>query len=114
MEDFVKNLKKMIDYGFLGIYRRQKFAEESIETKFVPAIAKASGIGAFLNLKYELYKDGKRILPETEFELFKMFQYPLAKMIDALPEKYKNAVIENTSYYGIEALFEESQKGKVF
>ena len=35
----------------------QDFHQESIETKFVPAIAKASGIGAFLNLKYELYKD---------------------------------------------------------
>lgn len=113
MKDFIERFKKMVDYGFLGIYRRQKLSEESIETKFVPAITKACGIGVFLNLKYELYKDGKRILPETEFEMFKMLQSPLSNVIDALPEKYKNAVVENTSYYGIEALFEESQKGKV-
>lgn len=112
MKDFVEKFRKMIDYGFLGIYRRQKLYDESIETRFVPALTKACGIGAFLNLKYELIKDEKRILPETEFEMFKMFQYPLSEVIDALPEEYRDAVIKNTSYYGIEALFEESEKGK--
>ena len=113
MKDFIEKFRKMVDYGFLGIYRRQKLSDESVETKFVPAITKACGIGAFLNLKYELFKDGKGILPETEFETFKMFQCPLAEVIDDLPEEYKTAVIENTSYYGIEALFEETQNGKV-
>lgn len=112
MKEFVEKFKKMVDYGFLGIYRRQKLDEESVKTRFVPALTKACGIGAFLNCKYLLSKDGKKVLPETEFNMFKMFQYPLSEVIDAFPEKLRNAVIENTSYYGIEALFEESEKGK--
>ena len=112
MEDFIEKFTKMIDYGFLGIYKRQKMHEESVKMRFVPAITKACGIGAFLNLKYELIRDEKRILPETEYEMFKMFQYPLSEIIDALPEKLKKAVIENTDYYNIEALFEECEKGK--
>ena len=112
MNEFVEKFSKMIDYGFLGIYRRQKLSDEAVETRFVPALTKACGIGAFLNLKYNLTKDGNRILPETEFELFKMFQYPLSELIDILPDKYRCAVIEMTNYYGVETLFEESEKGK--
>ncbi len=113
MKEFLENFSKMIDYGFLGVYRRQKMSEENVETRFVPALAKACGIGALLNLKYELFKDGKRILPETEFQIFKMFELPLEAIIDDLPEKYRDAVVESTSYYDVEALLEGTGNGKV-
>ena len=112
MKEFVENFSKMIDYGFLGVYKRQKLSEENVETRFVPALTKACGIGAFLNFKYELFRNGKRILPETEFQIFRMFELPLAEMIDALPEQYRYAVIEMTSYYGVDALFEATENGK--
>lgn len=41
MEDFIEKFTRMIDYGFLGIYKRQKMHEESVKTRFVPAITKA-------------------------------------------------------------------------
>ena len=113
MKEFVENFKKIIDYGFLGVYRRQKLSEENLETRFVPTLAKACGIGAFLNFKYELIKDGKGILPETEFQIFKMFELPLAEIIDNLPQKYREAVVEGTSYYHIDALLESIGNGKV-
>ena len=74
MKEFVESFRKMMDYGFLGVYKRQKMSEENVKTRFVAALTKACGIGAFLNLKYELIKDGAPILPQTENQLFKMFE----------------------------------------
>lgn len=113
MKDFIEHFSKMIDYGFLEIYRRIKLSEEYVETRFVPALTKACAIGAFLNLKYELNKDGKGILPETEFQLFKMFELPLAEIINLLPEQYISAIAEKADYYGIPALIESIGNGKV-
>lgn len=113
MKEFVESFRKMMDYGFLGVYKRQKMSEENVETRFVAALTKACGIGAFLNLKYELIKDGAPILPQTENQLFKMFELPLAEIINDLPEKYRCAVIESTHYYDVEALLESTGKGNV-
>ena len=113
MKEFVESFRKMMDYGFLGVYKRQKMSEENVKTRFVAALTKACGIGAFLNLKYELIKDGAPILPQTENQLFKMFELPLAEIINDLPEKYRCTVIESTNYYDVEALLESTGKGKV-
>lgn len=113
MDEFVGNFSKMINYGFLGIYKRQKLSEEKVETRFVLALTKACAIGAYLNLKYQLFKEKRGILPETEFEMFRMFQMPLAEIIDRLPELYKDAVIKNTYYYDLEALIESTENGRV-
>ena len=51
MKEFVESFRKMMDYGFLGVYKRQKMSEENVKTRFVAALTKACGIGAFLNLK---------------------------------------------------------------
>lgn len=112
MKIFLENFNKMINYGFLGIYKRLVQSEENIETQFIPALTKACGISAFLNFKYELQREGKRILPETEYQMFKMFEIPLAETIDALPEEYKAVIKEKTIYYGLEALFEGTENGK--
>lgn len=113
MSEFVQYFSKLIDYGFLGVYKRLKQSEETVDTRFVPALAKACAIGAFMNLKYELLKDGKRILPETEYQLFKMFEAPLSYIINDLPEKYRYELIENPQhYYDVEALIESTGKGK--
>ena len=113
MKEFVENFSKMMDYGFLGVYRRQKMSEENVQTRFVAALAKACAIGAFLNLKYELYKDGEPILPQTEYQIFRMFELPLKEIIDDLPEKYRRAVKERTNYFHVEALLERIGNGKV-
>lgn len=113
MEEFTEHFSKMIDYGFLGVYKRQKLFEEDVESRFVPALTKACAIGAFLNLKYELFKDEKGLLPETEFQLFKMFELPLAEIINLLPQQYINAIRENSDYYGTPALIESIGNGKV-
>lgn len=113
MKEFIEHFSKMIDYGFLGVYKRQKLSEENVETRFVPALTKACAIGVFLNLKYELFKDGKGILPETEFQLFKMFELPLAEIINLLPQRYICVIVENSNYYGIPALIESTGNGKV-
>lgn len=113
MKEFIERFSKMIDYGFLGVYKRQKLYEECVETRFVPTLTKACAIGAFLNLKYELFKDGNGILPETEFQLFKMFEFPLAEIINLLPHQYIDALVENSNYYSVPALIENTGNGRV-
>lgn len=113
MNEFVEKFSKMIDYAFLGVYKRQKMSEQNVATRFVPALAKACGIGAILNLKYGLIKNGIPILPQTEYQIFKMFESSLADIINALPKEYKHAIIENTNYYDVEALLESTGNGNV-
>lgn len=112
MKNFYELFSKMINYGFMGVYKRLVTQEEDIDTRFVPALAKACGIASFLNFKYNLMKQGKRILPETEFQMFQMFELPLADIIDKLPDNYKSAILDKEVYYGVDALFEGTDNGK--
>lgn len=111
--EFLQLFQKMIDYGLLGIYKRQKMTEKASDSSFVPALARAGAMGAFLNLKFDLEVDGEGILPETEYEIFHMFEFPLRRMIDQLPEPFRTLVMENTEYYEAEALMEDTGRGKV-
>ena len=112
MEKFFEKFDKMVNYGFLGIYKRLVLSEENSKEKFVPALSKACAIGAFLNLKYKFYEDNEPILPETEYQLFRMFEFPLRKLIDKLPEEYRNYIKTKHIYY-LEAFISQLEEGKV-
>ncbi len=112
MQEFSAEFSKMVNYGFLGIYRRLSIPEEDLQTRFVPALTKACGIGAYLNFKYNLKEAERRILPETEREMFKMFEMPLEEIINKLPQELINQIQEETDLYGIGALFESIDDGK--
>lgn len=106
MQEFSKMFNKMVHYGFLGVYRRLSQAEEEIEDRFVPALTKACGIGAFLNFKYHLEIEEKRILPETERQIFQMFEFPLEEIIKKLPLELQELIKMETNLWGIGAMIE--------
>lgn len=72
----------------------------------IPALRRACANGAFLNCKFGLYQNGQHILPQTEWELFNIFEIPLAELIDQLPTEYSKEIKEETKLYFIEALVE--------
>ena len=107
-ESLIDNLKKMMDYGMLGVYRRKQLIDEHSDIKTVPALIKACSMGAWLNRKYKLFdKDGNGILPQTESELFLMFEHPVAEMIDGLPEPYRTQATSDVTYYGTDELIDD-------
>lgn len=113
MEEFIEKFGRMIDYGLLGVYKRQKLYEENAESGFVTSLTKACAIGAFLNCKFGLCREGKHILPETEYQMFQMFQHPLAEIVDELPQPYKNAIMNEPVYYDCDSVLESAGNGQV-
>lgn len=113
MQEFSEQFLRMVDYGFLGLYRRLSASEGLPGETFIPALARACAIGAFLNLQYGLRTGGGGGLPETEFEMFRMFMEPMDHTIERLPEELAEQVRSETYYQGIGPLCEEIEPGKV-
>lgn len=112
MMDFFEDFNKMINYGFLGIYKRLSLSERNSKEKFVPALSKVCAIGAFLNLKYKFKEEDEPVFPETEYQLFEMFKLPLKEIIEVLPKEYQDSIKEHSIYY-TEAFISELEEGKV-
>lgn len=104
---FAKDLELVVECAFMGLYHRLDQGENDPDLKkFSTLIAKACSLSSFLNFSYGLEFNHKRLLPETEWEMLNMLEFPLNDIIDKLPEPLKQEVYNETHLIRLDALFE--------
>ncbi len=99
MEKFLKIFNNAMELSCLGLYEKVQNKIEHEGYKPSLLIKKALDKFSLLNIAYSLFnEDEEPILPSDEAALIAVFNFPTKKLIDKLPDEYRESLYDSVWY----------------
>lgn len=115
MDDFVDSFTIAYELIVLGVLKRiDEFREETITEAMPDALRLGLAKMGVLNLQYDLFVDGKGVLPTDDYLAFQMLLNPVSEIINKLPEKLQCEFSCNSFLASMNPIIESDLSGNYF